>query len=183
MQRFYSVIFTREIAAVCLLLAALAIGALVYIHATHPAIKRIHQSQTVISTHRGALSESDNSDSATALLKRYSDGLEKKQHQLTSGTGVATDFSALLRIVMNVAKSHDITLSSIVPEQQSPRGKFSVMPVLLGCNTSIAKLGRFIAEIESMPSIGQVAQLSLSTQKNGSLQANILINLLLREQS
>jgi Tfp pilus assembly protein PilO len=136
----------------------------------------------VLAAKKAALASYANTNSGEngkdTIKKRFAedrDSLSAKYRDLMRDVGSPKDLSGVLQMIIARANAADIKFVKMQPLADTKTGTPANYPMVLELTASYNSYGRFIAALETQPSIVRVDRIAITAQKNNMLEIRTLI--------
>ncbi len=120
-----------------------------------------------------------------ALLKQIQDkrdALDQKLDALTHGMGDVGDLSGLLQTVFDMAYEAGVKFDRTEPQEESREGALIRYPILFETTTNYASLGTFVSSLERLPQAFRIDRIAMTAQRNGDIEALLLVTCFLEDR-
>jgi Pilus assembly protein, PilO. len=111
------------------------------------------------------------------------DSLTIKNQNLMGEIGGTHDLSGVLQMIIAKANAADIKFVKMQPQAEIKAGTSMNYPIILECTASYYSYGRFIAALETRPSVMRVDRIAMTAQKNGLLDIRTLVTCFIQTKS
>lgn len=140
-----------------------------------PQREALTANRAVLASFNNSIIKENGNASFRKQLSEDRDSLKIKYRDLLRETGGSHDLSGVLQMIIAKANAADIKFVKMQPQAETKSGASTVYPMILELTATYYSYGRFIAALETQPSVVRVDRIAITSQKNGLLDIRTLI--------
>jgi len=128
-------------------------------------------------------SENSGAHTQQTLLLEKQNALEQKYGSIVRESGISSDLSSILRMIIDMANKSGIQFVQIVPQTEIANDTSGSYPVVLDVVTTYNNLGLFVSNLESKPAVFHVDRMAITAKKQKEeLDIKILVTCHIQKQ-
>jgi Tfp pilus assembly protein PilO len=124
---------------------------------------------------KGALANKNAPEILEKRLLAVHDSLSRTHGEVSREFGEPKDLPMILRMLIEKANAADIQFIKMQPTPENVSGKTGAYPIVLEMTASYHCLGRFIAALEAVPTLGHIDRMAITAVQNGLLSVRLQV--------
>ncbi|MGB7566823.1 MAG: type 4a pilus biogenesis protein PilO [Chitinivibrionales bacterium] len=151
------------------------VSLLIMRYSTMPQWEALTARGAVLASFKNSVFQNNDNALLRKQLLEEKDSLKIKYHDLAREIGGSHDLSGVLQMIIAKANGADIAFVKMQPEAETRSGTTTIYPLILECSATYNAYGKFIAALETQPSVVRVDRIAITARKNELLEIRTLV--------